>query len=79
MPETNNALAKLSEQLKNYHSQGPVIDKARRIIAELAKVSDGRWDVVCDGPEMYICKAGSTEVQCCIGVCLSIAEEGSEK
>lgn len=33
-----NALAELSEQLQNYHSQSPIIYKAQRIVEELAKV-----------------------------------------
>ena len=53
------------------------ISKAQRIVEELAKVSDGHWEVICDGPEAYLCTAGDLKVQCAIGRCRAIAEEGS--
>lgn len=85
MADTKNALEDLAKQLGMFADfnrdadrvNGYVITKAKRIVAELAKVSEGHWEVVCDGTEAYICKAGSTEVQCSIGVCRSIAEEGA--
>ena len=51
---------------------------AHRIVAELAKVSDGHWEVICDGPPAYFCTAGDLKVQCAIGRCRAIAEEGAE-
>ena len=53
--------------------------KAQRIVAELAKVSDGNWEVICDGPPAYFCTAGDLKVQCAIGRCRAIAEEGEIK
>ena len=92
MAETKNALAELAERLASNTvelvegdefplrlSREAVIDfrKARRIVAELAKVSDGHWEVICDGPDAYFCTAGDLKVQCAIGRCRAIAEEGS--
>lgn len=50
-----------------------ILDKVQRIVAELAKVSDGHWEVICDGPPTYLCDAGDLRVQCCIGHCVDIA------
>lgn len=50
---------------------------AHRIVAELAKVSDGEWNDVCNGHPAYFCTAGDMKVQCCIGKCRAIAEEGA--
>lgn len=94
MLETRNALAELAERLASntvelvegdefplWLSREAVIDfrKARRIVAELAKVSDGHWEVICDGPDAYFCTAGDLKVQCAIGRCRAIAEEGATK
>ena len=88
MPDTKkNALAELAERLSSNKvelveggefpirlSREAVIDfrKARRIIAELAKVSDWHWQVICDD----FCTTGDFELHCTIGRCLAIAEEG---
>ena len=88
MPDTKkNALAELAERLSSNKvelvegdefpirlSREAVIDlrKARRIIAGLAKVSDGHWQVICDD----FCTTGDFELHCAIGRCLAIAEEG---
>lgn len=88
MADGKNALAELAERL----TPGIVINvngcvtakdvgfdalqKAQRIVAELAKVSDGSWEVICDGPPAYFCTAGDLKVQCAVGRCRAIAEEG---
>lgn len=85
MSETKNALAELAERLSNdaeylYGNNDKAsedVSKAQRIVAELAKVSDGHWEVICDGPEAYLCTAGDLKVQCAIGRCRAIAEEGA--
>ena len=86
MRETRSALAELAERITDvlafYHDDMylehiQTIDMAQRIVAELAKVSDGHWEVICDGPEAYLCTAGDLKVQCAIGRCRAIAEEGS--
>ena len=90
MSDSKNALTELAERL----TPGLVINvsgcvtakdvdfdalqKAQRIVAELAKVSDGHWEVICDGPPAYFCTAGDLKVQCAIGRCRAIAEEGEE-
>ena len=90
MKRRTNALAELAERL----TPGLVINvngcaiakdvdfdalqKAQRIVEELAKVSDGRWEVICDGPPAYFCTAGDLKVQCAIGRCRAIAEERAE-
>ena len=94
MPETKNALAELAEvmdkpvDMASIHDRGLVVlnaqqfsayQKAQRIVAELAKVSDGNWEVICDGPPAYFCTAGDLKVQCAIGRCRAIAEEGEIK
>ena len=80
-----NALAELAERLKGIHKIGNFngvlyekmsfsvedIRKASRIIAELAKVSDWHWQVICDD----FCTAGDFELHRAIGRCLAIAEE----
>ena len=79
--ETENALAELAKGIRvislwvdsKYEN---ILGKAQRIVAELAKVSDGHWEVICDGPDAYLCKAGDLKVQCAIGRCRAIAEEG---
>ena len=81
-----NALAELAKRLDiivfglvtDGHPCDETIDirKAQRIVSELAKVSDGNWEVICDGPPAYFCTAGDLEVQCAIGRCRAIAEEG---
>lgn len=84
MTETKNALAELAERLSNdaeylYGNNNKAsedVSKAQRIVAELAKVSDGHWEVICDGPDAYLCTAGDLKVQCAIGRCRAIAEEG---
>ena len=84
MAESKNALAELAERLSNdaeylYGNNDKAsedVSKAQRIVAELAKVSDGRWEVICDGPPAYFCTAGDLRVQCAIGRCRVIAEEG---
>ena len=83
MAESKNALAELAKWLKQLVDANggkncravANIDKAQRIVAELAKVSDGHWEVICDGPDAYLCKAGDLKVQCAIGRCRAIAEE----
>ena len=85
MAETKNALAELAERLSNdaeylYGNNDKAsedVSKAQRIVAELAKVSDGHWEVICDGPSAYFCTAGDLKVQCVIGRCHAIAEEGA--
>ena len=87
MPEIKNALAELAKRLRNglYIDRDrfdhPVITcvldsedvlMAQRIIAELAKVSDWHWQVICDD----FCTTGDFELHCAIGRCLAIAEEG---
>ena len=82
MIETRSALSELAEDLEeivrdtksDFYTTS--ISKAQRIVAELAKVSDGNWKVICDGPPAYFCTAGDLEVQCAIGRCRAIAEEG---
>lgn len=82
-----NALAKLSAYLAMYRDfhwdddrvNDHILTKAQRIVSELAKVSDGHWEVICDGPPAYFCTAGDLKVQCAIGRCRAIAEEGDEK
>ena len=84
MTETRNALEELAKWLKQLVDANggkkcravANIDKAQRIVAELAKVSDGHWEVICDGPPAYFCTAGDLKVQCSIGRCRAIAEEG---
>ena len=84
MSKTKNALAELSAYLAMYRDfhrdddrvNDHILTKAQRIVAELAKVSDGRWEVICDGPPAYFCTAGDLKVQCAIGRCRAIAEEG---
>lgn len=86
--DKRNALAELAERLSSNKvelvegdefqirlSREAVIDfrKARCIIAELAKVSDWHWQVICDD----FCTTGDFELHCAIGRCLAIAEEGS--
>ena len=81
-----NALAELAERLKPKGNDCLyfLIDygdlcKAARIVAELAKVSDGNFEVICDGSTAYFCTAGDLKVQCAIGRCREIAEEGDSK
>lgn len=82
----SNSLHELAERLRPFsmHSGAKFyptasdredIGKAVRIIEELAKVSDGHWEVICDGPDAYLCTAGDLKVQCAIGRCRAIAEE----
>ena len=93
MPDKRNALAELAKRLSLNIiellegdgfplrlSREAVIDfsKARRIVEELAKVSDGSWEVICEGSTAYFCTAGDLKVQCAIGRCRAIAEEGTE-
>lgn len=75
-----NALAELAERLGKIDERYPLtirqiedVDSAQRIIAELAKVSDWHWQVICDD----FCTTGDFELHCAIGRCLAIAEEGS--
>lgn len=86
MERSTNALAELAERLEDVlayaqdelfleHKQ--TLDKAQRIVAELAKVSDGHWENICDGPPVYICHVEDLKVLCCIGKCRAIAEEGA--
>ena len=85
MTDEKNALAKLSAYLAMYRDfhkdedrvNDHILTKAQRIVAELAKVSDGHWEVICDGPDAYFCTAGDLKVQCAIGRCRAIAEEGA--
>ena len=87
MTETRNALAELAKWLKQLVDANggkkcravANIDKAQRIVAELAKVSDGHWEVICDVQHAYFCTAGDLKVQCAIGRCRAIAEEGDSK
>ena len=87
MPETKNALAELAEvmdkpvDMASIHDRGLFVlnaqqfsayQKAQRIIAELAKVSEWHWQVICDD----FCTTGDFELHCTIGRCLAIAEEG---
>ena len=84
--ESNDALTKLSANLamyRNFHKDEDrvndyILTKAQRIIAKLAEVSGGHWEVICDGPPAYFCTAGDFKVQCAIGRCRAIAEEGNE-
>ena len=81
MSETKNALAELAKEIRVMNlwvdsKYENILDKAQRIVAELAKVSDGHWEVICGGPPAYFCTAGDLKVQCAIGRCLAIAEEG---
>lgn len=75
-----NALAELAEDLKaiaDWTNGGygfTAISKAKRIVAELAKVSDWHWQAICDD----FCTTGDFALHCAIGRCLAIAEEGSE-
>lgn len=84
MSKTRSALADLAERLGRViipHPKTRIYNdllKAYRIVAELAKVSDGHWEVICDGPPAYFCTAGDLKVQCAIGRCRAIAEEGDE-
>ena len=78
-----NALAELAERIAVVTSRGgdtwrwlKDVDKAQRIIAELAKVSSGHWKNICHRPPAYICDASDFKVGCCIGRCRAIAEEG---
>lgn len=87
MASERNALAELAERLYdiNDYNRFPTIMElndirsAQRIVAELAKVSSGHWENICDGPPAYICDAGDLKVGCCIGRCRAIAEEGVER
>ena len=79
MPDTKkNALAELAEDLEeivrdtksDFYSTA--ISKAKRIVSELAKVSDWHWQAICDD----FCTTGDFALHCAIGRCLAIAEEG---
>lgn len=81
--ERTNALAELAETLESIppvswypRPQMDAIGKAVRIIAELAKVSDGRWLDGCGGMS-YQCRAASYVVETTVGRCRAIAEEGA--
>lgn len=50
-------------------------DKAMRIVAELAKVSEGSWVEDCGG-KVYLCRLESRVVETAVGKCRAIAEEG---
>lgn len=83
MANEHNALAELANALvvvgikATDDRDAIMISRAQRIIAELAKVSDGHWHDVCNGHLAYCCNSGSMAVQCCIGKCRVIAEEGA--
>ena len=85
MADKRNALAELAGRLGRViipHPKTRIYNdllKAYRIVAELAKVSDGNWEVICDGSPAYFCTAGDLKVQCAIGRCREIAEEGDSK
>ena len=86
MASESNALADLAKRLDIRestdlipHVYGYDVSLARRIIEELAKVSDGHWHDVCNGHLAYCCNSGSMAVQCCIGKCREIAEEGAKE
>ena len=64
-----NALAELAEQLKNYHSQSPIINKAQRIVEELAKVR-------MTSPMLRFNRPAADESVKAVDRCLEIAEEG---
>lgn len=85
MEQSTNALAELAERLAAIaqntltlglkFKEALAVDKAQRIVAELAKVSDGHWENICDGHPVYICHVEDLKVLCCIGKCRAIAEE----
>ena len=85
MADKRNALAELAGRLGRViipHPKTRIYNdllKAYRIVAELAKVSDGNWEVICDGSPAYFCTAGDLKVQCAIGRCREIAEEGDSR
>ena len=84
MERSTNALAELAKRLEldirmiefGNVAQLKRFRKVKRIVEELAKVSDGHWEVICDGPDAYFCTAGDLKVRCAIGRCRVIAEEG---
>lgn len=78
-----NALAELAKDLNaiaDFANGGygfTAIIKAKRIVAELAKVGDGRWVKDYAG-WFYVCRPESRVVETVVGKCLAIAEEGDE-
>ena len=50
-----------------------MISQAQRIIAELAKVSDGYWTDACNGHPSFFAGAGSMAIHQCIGNCRAVA------
>lgn len=86
MESKRNALAELAKRMfaeidgrRLIEPNREDYDKAMRIIAELAKVSDGHWHDVCNGHLAYCCNSESMAIQCCIGKCREIAEEGAKE
>ena len=54
------------------------IRKASRIVAELAKVSEGSWVEDCGG-RFYLCRLEGRVIETAVGKCRAIAEEGGAK
>ena len=86
MPDTQrNALAELAKQLGMFADfnrdadrvNGYVITKAKRIVAELAKVNCGHWKPLKNGHCPYFCYATDSRIECMVCKCRAIAEEGA--
>lgn len=82
MDNTRNALAELAERLLNHaeylygnnNKASDDVSKSQRIVAELAKVSEGRWVEYC-GSKLYLCRLGGHVIEMAVGKCRAIAEE----
>lgn len=85
MANERNALAELANALvvvgikATDERDAIMISQAQRIIAELAKVSDGYWTDACNGHPSFFADAGSMAIHQCIGNCREIAEEGAKE
>ena len=77
--EERNALAELANALvvvwikATDERDAIMISQAQRIIAELAKVSDGYWTDACNGHPSFFAGAGSMAIHQCIGNCRAVA------
>lgn len=81
MGRSTNALAELADRLSPRGEtktlllvNGRDIIKAQRIVAELAKVGDGRWVKDYYAGWFYTCRAERRVVETAVGKCLAIAE-----
>ena len=78
MAELTNALVVVGVKATD-ERDAIMISQAQRIIAELAKVSDGYWTDACNGHPLFFADAGSMAIHQCIGNCREIAEEGAKE